>query len=398
MPLASFRRTRPRLFWILVAVVTAGLYAGSLAVYASSTEDEDEVVVVQADADEVAVIVTPTALHPASGRLDVEVTIVPGTDFTGPDGDTLAVPINLHLAPSASRTELLFPVGSVPTTFDAQLMARGRAGRWPLDRFDVTPMVADAYTVAGGAVEIHRSRVLLADNVEGWTVRAESVSVDEEYTSSGIGAAVYLARGGGTLVYSAILLLMMATLAALAAFVAVQTARRRRKVHTDMLSWMAAMLFAVVPLRGILPGNPPIGSWVDIALTMWVVVTLVGSLTVYVVCWWRDSAGECSDGPSGGSGHLRSAGHRGIVDPAASEVHDDSGDDGERPPHVRRREDLIHRGPVGSLPTSVTEAPVRGDHEHRPAGEHAGTEDEAAAPVRLDADEQKQRSHPDPVV
>jgi hypothetical protein len=82
---------------------------------------------------------------------------------------------------------------------------------------------------------------------------------------------------------------MMTILAGLAAFVALQTFRRKRAVNTDMLGWMAAMLFAVVPLRGILPGSPPIGSWVDIALTVWVVSTLVASLALFVFCWWRDS-------------------------------------------------------------------------------------------------------------
>ncbi|MGF7124505.1 hypothetical protein J2X34_004951 [Rhodococcus sp. BE178] len=396
MPLASFRRNRPRLFWGLVVSVMAVFYLGSLAVYASSTDDRDEVVAIHTDHDEVAVIVTPTSLHPASGRLDVEVTIGPGSDFSGPDGETLAVPISLHLAPSTSRTELVFPAGAVPTTFDAQLMVQGQAGRWPLDRFDVAPMVVAAYTGTGDGVEIHRSSVYLDDNVEGWTVRSDAVGVDEEFASS---TTVHLARGVGTLVYSAILLLMMAVLAALAAFVAVQTARRRRRVHTDMLSWMAAMLFAVIPLRGILPGNPPIGSWVDIALTMWVVVTLVGSLTVYVLCWWRDTAAESSRGASGDGGQMRGARHRaGLADATTPEVDGDGRDDGDRPPHVGRGEELIPHGPAGSLPTSVTEAPVRGDHEYRPAGDHAGAEDQAAPPVRLDADEQQQRGHPDPVV
>ena len=51
------------------------------------------------------------------------------------------------------------------------------------------------------------------------------------------------------------------------------------------LTWYAAMLFAVVPLRNILPGAPPPGAWIDILLVMWVIIGLVASMLVYVVVW-----------------------------------------------------------------------------------------------------------------
>ncbi|NKW70314.1 DUF4436 domain-containing protein [Rhodococcus hoagii] len=49
-------------------------------------------------------------------------------------------------------------------------------------------------------------------------------------------------------------------------------------------------------MRNILPGAPPIGAWVDITVTVWVIVTLVVSLALYVYCWWRDTAGETVSG------------------------------------------------------------------------------------------------------
>ncbi|MGE0783630.1 MAG: DUF4436 family protein [Mycolicibacterium sp.] len=44
---------------------------------------------------------------------------------------------------------------------------------------------------------------------------------------------------------------------------------------------------AAVPLRNILPGAPPPGAWIDIALVMWVVVALVAAMVTYVVAWFR---------------------------------------------------------------------------------------------------------------
>jgi hypothetical protein len=50
---------------------------------------------------------------------------------------------------------------------------------------------------------------------------------------------------------------------------------------------MAAMLFATIPLRTFLPGSPPIGSWVDYLVVLWVVAGLVLGMVTYVLAWLR---------------------------------------------------------------------------------------------------------------
>jgi hypothetical protein len=76
-----------------------------------------------------------------------------------------------------------------------------------------------------------------------------------------------------------------------ALFVAVNTLwRRQRAVQPTLMSWMAAMLFATLPLRGFLPGSPPPGSWIDAILVLCVIVGLVGALVMYATAWYRQSA------------------------------------------------------------------------------------------------------------
>jgi hypothetical protein len=53
------------------------------------------------------------------------------------------------------------------------------------------------------------------------------------------------------------------------------------------LTWYAAMLFAVVPLRNILPGAPPPGAWIDVGLVLWVLVALVTAMLMAVISWWK---------------------------------------------------------------------------------------------------------------
>jgi len=73
----------------------------------------------------------------------------------------------------------------------------------------------------------------------------------------------------------------------LALFVAVQMLTGRRQFLPPFSTWYAAMLFAVVPLRNILPGSPPAGSWVDQAVVIWVLIALATALVLYIAAWYR---------------------------------------------------------------------------------------------------------------
>ena len=69
--------------------------------------------------------------------------------------------------------------------------------------------------------------------------------------------------------------------------VAIRVLRGKRKVEATLMSWLAAMLFATIPLRTFLPGSPPVGSWVDYLVVLWVVAGLIAALVIYVVAWLR---------------------------------------------------------------------------------------------------------------
>ncbi|MBM4599609.1 DUF4436 domain-containing protein [Rhodococcus hoagii] len=393
MSVVSFARTRPRLFWSLIAALVVALYLSSLGVYAASDDSGAGWTEVTPDADEVLVIVSLIEVRPSTSRVDVEVSVAPGASFLDSGGADLAREMTVLVSPSIARTKLVLPQGTSVTTFDTQVLLDGQAGRWPFDRFVVDPLVVTAYTGSGSDVQTHPTRVLVDGEAEGWTVGDDVLSADGQDVQE---VRVEVHRSGGILVYSALLLAMMVILAALAAFVSIQTARRRRVVHTDMLGWMAAMVFAVIPMRNILPGAPPIGAWVDITVTVWVIVTLVVSLALYVYCWWRDTAGETV---SGGGRQLRGGvGDSGAETgpPAEGQRHRDH--HGECPPHVGRREELVPQRPAGSVPAADAELPVRGEDEQHETGSDGGAEDDAAAPVGGHGEDHQQRRDPDPVV
>ena len=60
----------------------------------------------------------------------------------------------------------------------------------------------------------------------------------------------------------------------------------RRKFVPPFATWYAANLFAIVPLRNILPGAPPPGSLIDQALVQWVLLALA-AMALYIFAWVR---------------------------------------------------------------------------------------------------------------
>jgi Ca2+/Na+ antiporter len=98
---------------------------------------------------------------------------------------------------------------------------------------------------------------------------------------------VEVRRSPSIAAFAAVILGVMVVLGGAALFVAIQTARNKRKFQPPMTTWYAAMLFAVIPLRNALPDAPPVGSWVDVTVTLWVIVVLAMSILLYVFCWWR---------------------------------------------------------------------------------------------------------------
>ncbi|NKR98576.1 DUF4436 domain-containing protein [Rhodococcus hoagii] len=139
------------------------------------------------------------------------------------------------------------------TTFDTQVLLR-RAGRTgPFDRFVVDPLVVTAVTGSGSDVQAPSTgaRRWGSRGLDRRRRRALGGRPDVQED------AWRCQRSGGILVYSALLLAMMVILAALAAFVSIQTARTPpRRATPTLLGWMAAMVFAVIPMRTSCPARP----------------------------------------------------------------------------------------------------------------------------------------------
>ncbi len=58
-----------------------------------------------------------------------------------------------------------------------------------------------------------------------------------------------------------------------------------RKIEATLIAALGAMVFAVPALRNIMPGGPPLGVRADALVFLWVQLTVILGLTIFVATW-----------------------------------------------------------------------------------------------------------------
>jgi hypothetical protein len=207
--------------------------------------------------------------------------ISPGPELLDPVTHTLKDDLSFTVTSAVTASKRTWPKGTLPDVFRVSLPLTGEVADWPFDRYHSGPVRAHLVFGAGQETVVHTVRLI--DRMLGWKI--DVARVDE---NDALGAfRVDLQRSSSTVAFGVVILGVLVTLAGVALFVAIQTVRDRRKFQPPMTTWYAAMLFAVMPLRNALPDSPPFGSWIDVAVVLWVIVVLVISMVLYISCWWR---------------------------------------------------------------------------------------------------------------
>ncbi len=94
-------------------------------------------------------------------------------------------------------------------------------------------------------------------------------------------------RAPVTTAFAILMLVLQGILAIAAAALAGFVIRGHRRVEIPMLTWLAALLFATIPLRNAMPSAPPIGAEIDVLVFFWVVTVISLSLVSILVTWLR---------------------------------------------------------------------------------------------------------------
>jgi Domain of unknown function (DUF4436) len=131
------------------------------------------------------------------------------------------------------------------------------------------------------------ARVEVEGSIDGWSISKQEGPPSPDSTGQGDSVQITLKRALGPLTFDLGICLVLIALPILSVFTTFQVVAGRKEFQMTFTTWFTAMLFAVVPLRNILPGAPPPGAWIDQAVVLWVIVALVSSMVVYVGHWYR---------------------------------------------------------------------------------------------------------------
>jgi hypothetical protein len=230
-------------------------------------------------------------LKPVANRLTVNVLVYPGVAQYDNRFGVLANDVAVRLYPTSDLGDLQYPKGKAPAQLSTTIEAHGDPGNWPFDSYKTEPISADAFVGSGDSRKKVPARVEVTGSLDGWDATVTRIhdptALPTSRTTDTGNVVVTLRRAKGPLIFDLGICVVLISLPTLALLVAIPMALGRRKFLPPFATWYAANLFAIVPLRNILPGAPPPGSWIDQAIVQWVLIALVTAMSLYIFAWIR---------------------------------------------------------------------------------------------------------------
>jgi hypothetical protein len=267
---------------VVGVVVFIAAYVASIVLYANSgVSHPAELTEGPASGSVATVTIDVEDIQPSNSLLIANYVVSPGPELLDPVTHNLKEDLSVVVTSVVAASKQTWPKGTLPDVFRVSLPLAGEVADWPFDRYASGPVTASLLSGAAQVPVIHTA--IMVDRLLGWKINVAHVN-----EADALGRyRVDLSRSASAVAFGVVILGVLVALAGLALFVAVQTARDRRKFQPPMTTWYAAMLFAVMPLRNALPDSPPFGCWIDVTIVLWVIVVLVIAMGIYVSCWWR---------------------------------------------------------------------------------------------------------------
>lgn len=276
-------------FGIVVAVIVVYVLT-LIAVHllAQSAPPLPSVDLSKVEAEDSVVQVRLEKLDTVANRLTVNVLVYPKDSLYDKNNGVLTTDAAVRLYPENDLGDLQYPVGKAPAQVSTTIQAQGDPGNWPFDSYTTQMIAADVFTGTGQSREKAPARVEVTGKLDGWDASVTRVH-DPEDSNPDVkdNVTITLHRARGPLIFDIGICLVLIALPVLALWVAIPVALGKTSFLPPMTTWYGAMLFAIVPLRNILPGSPPYGSWIDQAVVLWVLIGLVVAMALFLVGWWR---------------------------------------------------------------------------------------------------------------
>jgi hypothetical protein len=240
---------------IIAAVAVLLVTAGSLVVYLVERED-GQVQLVMGDTttpDRVDIHLFVQKIDPVAQELSAQVEVVPQGALADEGG---APRQDMTIFTNGTKGDTMpFKAGKSPSTTDLKLASSDGV---------ITDYPFDSYKIDAG-ISVQTATALVPFNVT--LINGDSFfKIDSNDVKAEGGALIFTVdatRSTGTFAFALFLMLFMWLLSLAAVIASGFIVSHRSGLIWPPMSFMGALLFALVPLRNAAPGAPPIGSVID---------------------------------------------------------------------------------------------------------------------------------------
>ena len=279
-----------RVWRIVVVTMVVGviaLYLASVLEYRAFNDTYRDFSFTEASPEaQTSVIIRLRQFDTLQNSLSVDVLVHPGRDLLTKDPQSVDK-LAIRLSSWTSSGQLIYLHAEVaPDTNTTTLIAVGDPDNWPFDSYSTDVIGVELVSGTGAQRQVVPAGIIVAGHVNGWNIGSESGAISSPPAPPQT-LRLTLERSSAALSFDIGLILVLLALPAAALFVAIQTLAGRQPFLPPIMTWFAAMLFAVIPLRNLLPGAPPAGAWIDQLVVLWVLLAVAAAMVMYVVAWWR---------------------------------------------------------------------------------------------------------------
>jgi len=186
--------------------------------------------------------------------------------------------------------EFVYEKGRSISSQPLELVAEGHVSDYPSDVYNGNVTIYAEQLFRGPTGEIVKSvdvpvSLGTASSVGGWNTTINAPTAP----STDAAATIHLERTTFTKIFSWFLIAMIAVLPLFTVVISILFLTNRRLVEVDHLGWFVALLLALPFLRSILPGDPPIGARIDVAVFFWCLAAAIVATAIGIVAWYRQS-------------------------------------------------------------------------------------------------------------
>jgi hypothetical protein len=273
---------------VLIFVIVIGAYGGLLMTQWYSEKEQTEIKPEKASADQIEVGAKIISVDPVKGDAVARLTIVPKGKYTDDDGYSATTDIQFYVNSETGKTSNVYKKNEMINNMDIVIGLEGDAIRYPFDK-QTAELIVSAATSDGTAIPVVLN---CYESISGYNIQISDGKDPDEKEENYTSASINISRSLPVISFVCLIMLIKLLLAASALFVMLSVVIRKRKVELAMFSWLAALLFALAPLRNAMPYVPPIGSLNDFASFFWAEGIVAISLVIVVFTWLQRPAAK----------------------------------------------------------------------------------------------------------